>query len=492
MGDIDNNETKPESGKLTPDSLISDIENSGAVLFHDQLNNAQIAFNGDGSAVSSIDSKTCRMWLNKYSYSKYGKILSRSSMTLVLDTLSAQAYFEGEQYKLSVRHAWVKDVLWYDLGGAAVEVKNGEWNVNARPPIIFKRFLHQIPQVMPQSGGDIRLLLKYVNVVDPQDQLLFIVYVVAAFIPGFAHPILILSGPQGAGKSTPMKAMKELIDPSEVNGTSAPRDEAAFAQSISHEAFAFYDNLSDMPNWFSDALAKAVTGYSFTKRELYFNDSDIIYYIQKVIAINGINQVVSRADLLDRSILLSLERITPEQRKTEDDFWSEFEQDRPQILGACFEILSKAFKLHQETKLSKLPRMAAFARWGYAIAEAAGFSGLDFIKAYSKNIDRQNDEAIDANPVAVAVVHFMKDHEDWLGTSSELYGYLDTIVKDLHLAAKYGWAGSAATLSKELRRLVPTLRARGIGVTFLPRGNQRTIRIYWLTDGTDATDGNKG
>ena len=483
----DDEELKPESGKLTPDALISDVADSGAILFHDQQNNAQIAFHGNGSNVSAINSKTCRMWLNKISFDKYRKVLHRSSMTRVLDTLAAQACFDGEQYSLSVRYAFVHDTLWYDMGGAAAEITKNGWSVNNEPPIMFKRFLHQKPQAIPQTGGDIRLLLKYVNVVDPQDQLLFMVFVIAAFIPDFAHPLLILSGPQGAGKSTPMQAVKKLIDPSEVNGTSMPRDEAAFAQSVSHEAFVFYDNLSDMPPWFSDALAKAVTGYAYTKRELYENDSDVIYWIQKTFALNGINQVVARADLLDRSILLSLERISPDKRKSEDDFWAAFEEDRPKILGACFDILSRAMKLHKNTKLTELPRMAAFAQWGYSIAEAAGYSGDDFIQAYNGNIDRQHDEAIDANPVAVAVVQFMQDHDDWCGTSSELYGYLETIVSDLHLATKGGWAGSAAILSKELRRLVPTLKERGISVVFPKRGNQRTLRLYRIAKTNDAT-----
>lgn len=487
---MDNNDL--DELKLTTATLLRDVRVSDAVLFHDQYNNAQIAIYGNGSKVYAINSKPCRMWLNKMSFDVYGKILSRSSMTQVMDTLAAQACFDGEQHSLSVRHVMENTTLWYDLGAEAVEINSNGWSVNTEPPIIFKRFSHQTHQVLPETGGDIRLLLKYVNMVDSQDQLLFLVHVIAAFIPGFAHPILIFSGPQGAGKSTPMKAMKKLIDPSEVNGTSMPKDESAFAQSVSHEAFVFYDNLSDMPHWFSDALAKAITGYAFTKRELFENDSDVIYGIQKVFALNGINQVVSRADLLQRSILLSLEALTEQQRRSEDDFWAEFEQDRPKILGAIFDILTQAMKLHQDVKLKKLPRMAAFTRWGYAIAEAAGFSGEDFIQAYNNNIETQHDEVIEANPVAVAVVRFMQNRDDWNGSPSELYGQLQAIVSKQHLATRGGWAGSTSALGRDLRRLVPTLKERGIGVGFPKRGNQRNLHLYKITDVTDGTDSKNG
>jgi hypothetical protein len=479
---------KLSGGKLTTDGTITDVECSDALLFRDQYNHTYIAFNGDGSDVSPVHSPISKMWINNRSFNQYRKVLSKSAMQQVLDTLAAKAHFEGEQYKLSVRHAWLKEELWYDLGGSAAQITKTGWVVTKSPPIIFVRFPHQTQQVMPIAGGSIGLLLKYVNLDDPQEQLLFIVYVVAAFIPGFARPLLILSGPQGAGKTTPMKVAKAVIDPSELSGASVPVNETAFVQAASHESFLFYDNISVMPSWFSDVLSKASTGYAFSKRELFSNDTDVFYFLQKAIALNGISQVISRADLLDRSILLSLERITPDKRKSEDEFWGEFDTDRPAILGAILDVLAKALKIHPQVRPPELPRMATFARWGYAIAEAAGYGGQAFIDAYNENIDLQQDEAIDANPVATAIVEFMKDRNDWRGRASELYGFLQTIVINLHLASKSGWPANAAILGRELRRIIPSLAARGIVVTIPKRGNQRTLELHKTTDVTDSTD----
>lgn len=132
--------------------------------------------------------------------------------------------------------------------------------------------------------------------------------------------------------------------------------------------------------------------------------------------------------------------------------------------------------------------MADFAIWAYAIAESAGFSGMNFITAYNENIKVQHDEALNANPLAVAIIQFMQDREEWQGTASQLYGPLEVIVKNLYLANKSGWVPNAAILGKELRKLIPNLKARGIIVAIPPRSNNRTLTITKLTDGTDGTD----
>lgn len=46
-------------------------------------------------------------------------------------------------------------------------------------------------------------------------------------------------------------------------------------------------------------------------------------------SLNGINIVATRPDLLDRSILLELERIPKTERKTEKEIEEEFEKDLP-------------------------------------------------------------------------------------------------------------------------------------------------------------------
>lgn len=483
---ISKSPTQAEDRIPPTQALISAIEASDAVLFHDQYHDTYIAYDGNGSDVAKINSKVSKLWLIRYGYRNLKTVLTPDTIGRVLLNLSAKAHFEGSQYPLDVRVVLDTNELWYDLGGRAVHITKRGWEVTEEVPIIFKRFPHQKTQSTPVSGGNLDLLLKYINIRNESDKLLFLIYVVAAFIPDFPHPLLILHGAQGAGKTTPMKVMKELIDPSALGGLSAPKNIENFVQTISHHSFMFYDNLSKMPEWFSDALARAATGDSFSKRELYTDDDDVIYRFQKTIALNGINQVVYKSDLLDRSILLNLERISPENRKEAQIFWAEFEEDRPLILGAIFDVLADALALYPTANLSKLPRMADFARWGYVIAEAAGFSGKAFINAYNGNIEIQHDEAIEANPVSQAILEFMQKLESWEGTPATLYSSLTPIAYNLQIDQSRGWPKDAARLGRALTSIAPNLLAKGVELE-RSRGKDRMILIRKTTVDTVAT-----
>lgn len=468
--------------------LVEAMKASGAVLFHDQYNEPYIAYDGNGSDVSKIRSGTTKLWFARYGHTQLGKVPSTDAINRATETLAAYAHFDGEQHALEVRSVYNKEGLWYDLGGSAVHVTAKQWEVTEQPPIIFRRFPHQKPQVIPERGGDLRTLLDYVNITDEAEKLLFLVYIVAAFIPDYPHPLLVLHGIQGAGKTTPMTAMKDLVDPSSLReGFSMLSKESDFAQIAYHHYFLFFDNLSTMPEAFSDTLARAVTGAGFSKREHYTNDDDVIYRFQRTIALNSVNQVVYKSDLLDRSILLHLARISDDNRIPSKLFWANFERDLPHILGAIFDVLVKALALYPTVQLDKLPRMADFARYGYAIAEAAGFSGEAFMQAYYANIVTQHDEAIEANPVAQAIMEFIKDQTAWTGTPSELYSVLTPIAFKLGVSQSRGWPKDAPRLGRVLEILTPNLAAKGI-VLERSRAQQRLITITNTAVVTDVAD----
>lgn len=164
-----------------------------------------------------------------------------------------------------------------------------------------------------------------------------------------------------------------------------------------------------------------VTGEGFSKRQLFSDDDDVIYNFKRCIALNGVNVVATKTDLLDRCLLFELERISTETRKEELVFWKSFEKDKPSILGGIFDILSKALGLYPSIKLNKLHRMADFTHWGFAIAEAMGEGlGEQFLNEYGQNIQQQNDEVLNSNPLAMMIVSFMNSRSSWEGAATEL------------------------------------------------------------------------
>lgn len=480
-----NQDSTVRANKPDLEELLNIFDGDGFELFHDQNQEAYIAFLDKGTRVIKLSSKEFKNWISNYSWTYLQYALPTETLNKVIQILSGKACYHGEEHILAVRHFMDNLGLWYDCGdGSAIHITPDGWRLTNRVPIMFRRFSHQKPQVWPIKEGSLDLLSRYINLKNKDDLLLFYVYIVAAFIPDIPHPLLILHGPQGAGKTTPMRVMKAIIDPSTIQSLPPPSDLQSFAQIASHHSCFFFDNLTHLPQWLSDALARVSTGDGFSKRALYTDDEDIIYTLQKTVALNGITQVVTKPDLLDRSILLSLKRISPKKRKSEQDFWAQFEEDRPAILGSIYEILSNAMAIYPTVELKELPRMADFAKWGYAIAEAAGFTGQRFIDAYTANIKIQNDEAIEANPVAQALLALSEESGSWQGTAAQLLLELNEYASVLQLDKSYGWPKDAARLGKIITQILPNLEAKGV---VLKKENVKNERMIYISKSTEST-----
>ena len=141
---------------------------------------------------------------------------------------------------------------------------------------------------------------------------------------------------------------------------------------------------------------------------------------RRCLGFNGINISLSEPDALDRSMMIELDRISKENRKVESDIMAEFMRLRPQLLGYILGILVKALQIKPTIKLNDLPRMADFALWGEAIARAMGYNDLEFIQAYYENIGKQNIEAIEANPLGLAIAKFFADNQELEGSPQEI------------------------------------------------------------------------
>jgi hypothetical protein len=230
----------------------------------------------------------------------------------------------------------------------------------------------------------------------------------------------------------------------------------------------------------SDILAQACTGGGFSKRQLYTDDDDIIYKVKRCIGLNGINLVISKPDLMDRSILLHLERIDPTRRIDEEKLWKDFEEAKAEILGGIFDVITKAMSIYLEVKLERLPRMADFGKWGYAIAEALGEKGDEFLRVYQKNVERQNEEVIQGNTLAQTVLTFMADEESWDGTVKGAWENLNKIANPDKNDSTF--PKSNRTLRKHLDRIKTNLM--DLGITF--RIGERTKDGYPITFQKDA------
>lgn len=297
--------------------------------------------------------------------------------------LEGIAFYDGPSHKLANRVTRQDGAVYYDLADAswnAVRIAPDGWSLCPKAPILFRRYAHQRPQVQPARDGDVRAVLRFLNV-QVEDQLLLLTWLVAAFVPDIPHPIPDFHGEKGAGKSVGQRVLRRLIDPSAVESLTFPSDVRELVQQLSHHYAPIYDNVDSLSPWLSDVLCRAVTGEGFSKRELYSDDDDVIYSYRRVVMLNGINVVARRPDLLDRTILIGLERISRDARLEEAEFWSAFEAQRPRILGGIFDTLSAALRVYPSVRPKALERMADYTRFGAAIAIALGHSAEEFLAA---------------------------------------------------------------------------------------------------------------
>ena len=445
--------------------LIELAEASDAIFFHDQLGDSYCATKGDGREVLKIRSKKFRLWLRQLMWQAEKKAPGGQGIEDALGHLDGKAIFEGDEIALEVRVAWRDGVLWYDLGEEAIKITKAGWSVVVEPPILFKRFKANSPQVAPVKGGNIGDFLTFTRVKADRDKLLLLVQLAASFIPGFPQAAQVLSGDQGAAKTTLQEFFKAVVDPSEVLTLSPPDAVKDFVQQASHHWVLFYDNLSSMPRWLSDCLCKAVTGQGFSKRELYSDDEDVLYAFRRVVGLNAINLVVERPDLLDRSLLIHLERVPDDERRELTELRTAFDQAKPRILGGIFDVLVKAMAIHPTLRLTSLPRMADFSKWGEAIAQVIGYESGEFTKAYAGNVVAQNEVALEASPVAQAIITLAGERtgEIFQGAPSDLLAALVPVAEGLKLDLRSkAWPKDARWLWRRIAEVRPNLMAVGI------------------------------
>ena len=84
-----------------------------------------------------------------------------------------------------------------------------------------------------------------------------------------------------------------------------------------------FDNVSKITPALSDALCQLVTGAGYRARELYTDGDAFSLGLKRPVLMNGIGQAATRPDLLDRVALIELAPITPDERRTEDEFWAD-------------------------------------------------------------------------------------------------------------------------------------------------------------------------
>jgi hypothetical protein len=403
----------------------------------------------------------------------------------VIELAEARAKFDGHEERVFIRAGEYGGSLWLDLGDAdwrAIEITDSGWGEIANPPIRFRRTRGMLSLPLPVRGGSVAELRPFINTEHEDDWVMILCWVVAAMRFRGPYPILKLTGEQGAAKSTAEKVLRALVDPSSSPLRAAPRNERDLQIAAKNSHVIALDNMSYMPQWLSDALCRLATGGGLSTRQLYNDDEEILFDAQRPILLNGIEDLGTNGDFLERSIGIHLPAILNTARRDEGDFWAAFHAAQPQILGGLLDALSVAHRELDSVRIERNPRMADFAKWAVAAEPGLGIRSGAFLSAYSRNRLEASTQALDSSPLVPHISALTQTHENWTGTSAELLVQLNSLADDTSRSER-GWPRTPRALSGALRRLAPDLRTIGIRVIFLNReATRRPIALSRLSE----------
>jgi hypothetical protein len=426
-----------------------------------------------------------------------GKLLRKESIERTLDNYDAEIFEQDNKWNIANRVKYLNGSIYYDLhnsNGDIIKIDQLGWEIITPQscPIKFPKRPHLKENVHPIKGASLDILRPFMNVAT-NDDFILICSVILNYFYRPPYPLLGIIGQQGSSKSTLAKLISEIVDPSLSPITASPRDEREIFIMAKNSHLLNFDNLSGLSHKNADTFCRLVTGAGFRTRELYTDNSENIIYTANPIIGNGIDEISHRGDLISRMVQIRLPSISPIKRKSEDEFWKDFYESKPLIMGAIFDALSIGLKNLPTTTLNNRPRMADFAIFASATSEALNITPDDFMNAYSNNIDESNTYSLDFDPISVSLKAIIQKWPDrtteWTGTMTDLLKQ----IKEVNFIDKLSMnlPSSPQGLSRKLNRLIPLLPSISIGFEFLPResgSGRRLVRLYRLHSNENIVD----
>ena len=469
-GDDDGNVVfeREEEGKLSQaDAIVRLVEQAGVELWHTPGEELHATTSGgaDGERAEHhlINSRGFRRWVQRQYFELHAKAPRREALSDAFGVLEGRA-LAGPQYEIHVRLAGKDGKLFLDLADAErriVEIGPGGWHLVTKTPVRFRRPPGMLPLPVPSEGGSLALLRPLLNLPDDDAWYLVVGFLVAACHPSGPYPVLVLLGEQGTAKSMATRLLTMLLDPKDVPLRRPPREERDLAIAAKNGRLLAFNNLSDLSAHMSDALSALATEGGFAARTLYSDDEESRFRDRRPVIANGIVDFVTRGDLADRSLKITLQKLPRKQRRTEADILEDFDRARPGVLGALCEAASIALRDHSKIQIAERPRMADTAQWITAAEPALGLAPGSFLRAQRRGEVESAVTVVDSDPVGVALLAFAPT-QPWRGSAKQLLKTLTD--QNAEVAKSREWPKNPQLMRSILRRLAPSLRELGFVV----------------------------
>ena len=442
----------------------------------------------------SLTDRPFRDWLAHSYYLTQGRSANGGAIADAVGVLCGLARVSKKTISAYTRIASLTNVVYLDMARddrKVLRIDTTGWKMTDPPEDVrFVRRSGLLPLPDPVRGDSLESLLPRVINVAPgsSDLMLLIGWLVGALRGLKPFPVLVLIGEPGSGKSCACRFSRRCIDPSQANMSLTPKEPRDLLITTRNSYILGFDNLSKVPDWFSDVLCSISTGAGFRTRTLTTDASETIFSAARPVLMNSVADIVRRGDLMDRALTVTLEKIDPSHVRTELEIDTEFVEIQPAILAGLADAVSQA--LREPVKLKRLPRMADFATVVESAAPALRWKPGEFLEVYAERRSEAAESVLDGDLVAGALklMHDDDQGRPWLGTSDQLLNRLVGYTKK-HRRAE-DMPRSPRGLVGWLRRLCPALRGIGIDVKLPKRVRIRGKLAMMMSSSYPKAQGN--
>jgi hypothetical protein len=394
-----------------------------------------------------------------------------------VERLAGKAIVLGDEFEAFARIAKIGDVIFIDLCDPqwrAIKIDESGWEVISDPPVHFTRTSGMNPLPHPVRGGAISEFRELLPGISFDDWIKLQGFLVGVFNPDGTQPMLVVSGRQGSGKSSTVAMVRDVIDPNQVSVRSMPKKIEEMFVATESSRLQVFDNVSYLTADQSDALAQILSGGGLTKRKLYSDTEEIAITTKQPIILNGITDVVDRADVDERALHIELEVMDPTERRLDSELRDKFNEMAPRLLGSILDAVSAALRNWNSVELDELPRLAELAKFVTAGESELQMEPGDFARVLKEQTNERSRTRAELDPVIVAI----RDHAFTImesvfeGTFQELLERIDEWLP----GPRRSW--TARKLSSAIKRVEADLTAIGIHLDRLGKyRNGRRIRL---------------
>ena len=393
-------------------------------------------------------------------------IANKATIETTVEHLISFCLYDGEIKPVAFRIAGLGNDIYVDIGDQsyqAIKITADGWSVTSDPPAKFVRSQSQGELPIPVKGGSVLALRRFLPLMPDDDFIMTVSWLVSSFSPRGPYAILVLDGAQGSGKSTMVRALRSLIDPSKASNRLIPASGRDLAINAINTWVLDFDNMSGCPRWMSDVLCSIATEGTFATRMLYSDDSEMVFPIMRPIMLSGIDDLQPESDMAQRTVAIHLQHMKPRNRLPEELFWEEFNKLKPALFGAILDAVAAALSNKKSVENMEYPRMADFTRFSVAAASGLPWKAEDFLSAYSGNINNIGNSQLEGDPLASVIAFMMREHHQLVMSATAVFNFMEAQKWISEKVKKSeSWPKTLNSLKSKLTRVSTFLEAKGI------------------------------